>query len=94
MHIEALYHYPIKSLRGISVPTATLTPRGLPHDRTFMVARDHGEGATHPKTGTRYENMHISGFPQMCLFTTAIVQGRPSEDDGAGGVKEADDENG
>ncbi|KAL9057778.1 MAG: hypothetical protein Q9162_002119 [Coniocarpon cinnabarinum] len=84
MHIEAIYHYPIKSLRGVSVSEVTLTPRGLPHDRTFMLLRDHGEGNKHPKSGTRYENMHVSGFPQMCLFTTAIRKAVPtsSNDDG------------
>lgn len=88
MHIEALYHYPIKSLRGISLPTATLTPRGLPHDRTFMLLRDHGPGTKHWKSGTRYENMHVSGFPQLCLFITAIVRAVPDflpVDDAAGG---------
>lgn len=31
MEIEALYVYPIKSMRGVSVPTATLTQNGFPY---------------------------------------------------------------
>ncbi|USW51606.1 Putative molybdenum cofactor sulfurase, pyruvate kinase-like, insert domain superfamily [Septoria linicola] len=34
---SALYIYPIKSLRGISLRHALLTPQGLAHDRRFML---------------------------------------------------------
>ncbi|KAI9725408.1 MAG: hypothetical protein M1828_003258 [Chrysothrix sp. TS-e1954] len=72
MEIEALYIYPIKSLRGISLPSTTLLQSGFPFDRRFMLLKDHGPGAINPKSGVRHENMHVSGFPLACLFTTAL----------------------
>ena len=40
MKVSALYLYPIKSLAGISVPSAEVTERGLKHDRRWMLV-DH-----------------------------------------------------
>jgi uncharacterized protein YcbX len=37
MHISALFVYPIKSCRGISVSTANVYDIGLEHDRRYMV---------------------------------------------------------
>jgi hypothetical protein len=37
--IDELVVYPIKGCRGFSVPSAVLTPRGLEHDRCFMVVK-------------------------------------------------------
>lgn len=40
MQLSQLYVYPIKSARGIALQEARLTPRGLEHDRRFMLV-DH-----------------------------------------------------
>jgi uncharacterized protein len=37
MQLSQLFIYPIKSARGIAVEEACLTPRGLAHDRRFML---------------------------------------------------------
>ncbi|KAF2147196.1 uncharacterized protein K452DRAFT_282176 [Aplosporella prunicola CBS 121167] len=69
MNIAQLYTYPIKSLRGISTPEATLTPSGFQYDRRFMLLRVKADGSL--------ENMHVSRFPQMTLFHTAITPPSP-----------------
>jgi hypothetical protein len=40
MQLSQLYVYPIKSARGIALQEARLTPRGLEHDRRFMLVDD------------------------------------------------------
>ncbi|MEM7656281.1 MAG: MOSC N-terminal beta barrel domain-containing protein [Bacteroidota bacterium] len=42
MQLTHLYLYPIKSLGGISVSQATLSDRGLEHDRRWMVVNENG----------------------------------------------------
>ena len=37
MEINKLYVYPIKSLRGVTLDTATLTEFGFTYDRHFMI---------------------------------------------------------
>jgi len=37
LNVSALYIYPIKSLAGIPVRTATLTDRGFANDRHWML---------------------------------------------------------
>ena len=46
MQLSGLFIYPVKSLRGLSVREAELTPRGLKHDRRFMVADPDGRFVT------------------------------------------------
>lgn len=67
MKIKTLYIYPVKSIRGCEVPSAPITARGFPHDRQFMLLKVH-----HEDQGPRYENMHVSIFASMCLFSTAM----------------------
>ncbi|KAF7886070.1 hypothetical protein EAF00_010173 [Botryotinia globosa] len=69
MTISQLYIYPIKSLRGCSLPSATLTKEGFSYDRKFMLLRIRDPNS---KWG-RYQNMHISEFPEMALFHTSIT---------------------
>ncbi|KEF61987.1 uncharacterized protein A1O9_03559 [Exophiala aquamarina CBS 119918] len=62
LSVKAIYTYPIKSVRGISLPSFSAMYTGFPHDRQFMlysVAKD--------------KNMHIAEFTEMCLFTTAFA---------------------
>jgi uncharacterized protein YcbX len=44
--VTALIVYPVKSMRGIPLDSATLTERGLQHDRQFMVVRQDGRFLT------------------------------------------------
>lgn len=39
-HVRSLHVYPVKSCAGIRVPRARLLPRGLEHDRAFMIVRE------------------------------------------------------
>ncbi|APV48371.1 hypothetical protein BWI17_00920 [Betaproteobacteria bacterium GR16-43] len=41
--LTALHIYPVKSLSGIALQEAEVTPRGLRHDRRFMVVNPSGE---------------------------------------------------
>jgi len=46
VRITGLYVYPIKSMKGIALEQAVLTPRGLLHDRRWMVVRSNGRFVT------------------------------------------------
>lgn len=49
MKIEALYIYPIKSLRGIKVPKATVLEKGFKFDRRWMLVDEQGVFITQRK---------------------------------------------
>jgi uncharacterized protein YcbX len=40
--VSELHTYPIKSCHGVALSEARVTPRGLEHDRDYMVVRDDG----------------------------------------------------
>ena len=44
--VAGLFVYPVKSMRGIALDSAVLTPQGLEHDRRFMVVRADGSFVT------------------------------------------------
>lgn len=44
--VAGLYVYPVKSMQGIEIDSAQLTPFGLEHDRRFMVVRSNGQFVT------------------------------------------------
>ena len=44
--LHAIHLYPIKSCKGLSVPEAEITPRGLKHDRRWMIVDDQGHFLT------------------------------------------------
>jgi uncharacterized protein YcbX len=44
--VSGLYVYPVKSMKGIAVQEAVLTPKGLEHDRRWMVVRPNGRFVT------------------------------------------------
>jgi uncharacterized protein len=46
IRLTALHIYPVKSLGGIGLQQAALTPRGLAHDRRFLVVDADGEFLT------------------------------------------------
>ncbi len=53
--LSAIFIYPVKALGAISLVEAIVTPRGLQHDRRFMVVDAHHQFLTqrdHPKMAT------------------------------------------
>ncbi len=60
MHLSALYLYPVKSLAGVSVPSASLDAYGLVGDRRFLVIDDTGRFLTQRT------------LPRMALIATAL----------------------
>jgi len=60
--ISALYIYPIKSLGGIRVNTATLTDRGFQYDRRWMLVDMNNQFITQRE------------FPQMTLLQVQVQQ--------------------
>ena len=67
--ITALRIYPIKSCRGISIPSTTLTRRGLALDRNWMFAT-HQTDADLPFSGLTF--ITIRQKSQMTLIDTAF----------------------
>jgi uncharacterized protein len=45
-HIDALFVYPVKACRGIALPAARMTERGLEHDREWMIVDEQGRFVT------------------------------------------------
>lgn len=50
-----------------------MTKHGFPHDRRYMLLKVNDAAAQD------YENMHVSHFPTMCLFTTALHMPSPAD---------------
>ena len=59
--VSELYIYPVKSLGGIAVDSATLTDRGFQLDRRWMLVDDNNEFLTQRE------------YPKMALLQTAIT---------------------
>jgi uncharacterized protein YcbX len=59
--LSALYIYPVKSCRGIALTEALLTPRGLEHDREWMVVDAAGKFLTQRQ------------LPRMALIETRLT---------------------
>lgn len=64
LQIEQLFIYPVKSLGGIEVSSARLEPRGLAHDRRWMLVDDLGNFITQRE------------FPHLALFEPRIYHDR------------------
>jgi len=62
LEVSALYIYPIKSLGGIPVGTATLTDRGFAYDRCWMLVDSNNNFLT------------AREFPEMALIRTELSQ--------------------
>ncbi|OBT78402.1 hypothetical protein VF21_02172 [Pseudogymnoascus sp. 05NY08] len=78
MKVTQLYIYPVKSLRGIALSSATVVGTGLQYDRTFMLLRVEG-GDNEPR---KLNNMFVSRLTEMALFKTALVQPGDGDEDG------------
>ena len=51
MHLSALYIYPVKSLRGLSLKEAHFDELGLENDRRFLIVDDNGKAITQRSDG-------------------------------------------
>jgi uncharacterized protein YcbX len=60
IRITGLYIYPVKSMKGIALQQAQLTPRGIRHDRLWMVVRANGRFVTQ------------RDIPRMALVETGL----------------------
>lgn len=60
MHLSEIHIYPVKSLGGISLQSATAERRGLQYDRRWMLTDEHGRFLTQRE------------IPHMALLGTAI----------------------
>jgi len=58
--LTGLHVYPVKSCRGISLESATLSPTGLADDRHWMLVRPNGRFITQRE------------YPRMALIATAL----------------------
>ena len=61
--INGLYVYPVKSCKGLSADAARLTPRGLWHDREWMIVEANGDPA---RFITQRE------YPRLALVETGL----------------------
>lgn len=73
MKIEKIYVYPVKSLRGIEVDSATLTKHGFPYDRTFCLLQVHDESGV-----KSYKNMSVANYNEMVRFFPSFNEGEES----------------
>lgn len=73
MHVAGLFHYPVKSLRGIAVETLHLGTRGPLHDREWMLVDPNGRFLSQRST------------PLMATLTAGLTSDtlRLSDDSGA-----------
>ncbi|KAF0322226.1 hypothetical protein K4K61_005298 [Colletotrichum sp. SAR11_59] len=79
MEIKALNVYPIKALRPVPLTSATLTPQGILHDRTYMLFRVNEDSSL--------RKLQLSSCPQTALFSQEIVSSTEASsdaDDGTG----------
>ncbi|KAH7149929.1 MOSC domain-containing protein [Dactylonectria estremocensis] len=65
MRITELWVYPIKAIRGIQLDSAKLGPRGIQHDRRFMLCKVEESG--------ELTKIQMSKYPQCALFAQEIV---------------------
>jgi len=62
--VTAVYVYPVKSMKGIGLDKATLTSRGLLHDRSWMVVDPEGRFVTQrkqPRLGLVHTRLEAEG---------------------------------
>lgn len=78
MRIAGLFHYPVKSLRGLAVDELTLEPRGPRHDREWMVVDENGRFLTQRTT------------PRMATLTACLRGDALELSDDAGAVLHVD----
>lgn len=65
MQVSALYIYPVKGLRAVALQEAEVTPRGLRHDRRWMLVDADGKFITQreqPKLARLTANITVAGL--------------------------------
>ena len=68
--LDALYHYPVKSMAGRRLDKAWLTLQGLPHDRCWMIADVRGRFVT----GREYpELVRVQAIPAADGLTLSVA---------------------
>ena len=70
MHISEINIYPIKSLKGISLDTATVEERGLQFDRRWMLVDENNRFLTQRE------------YPVMATLCVAMDNGQLTVDNG------------
>jgi uncharacterized protein YcbX len=85
--LSAMFHYPVKSMRGIALSTARALPRGFPDDRRWMVVDADGRYVTqrsHPRMAliaARLEEdeivLSLSGMPDLRVRARGHELGAP-----------------
>lgn len=60
--VTGLHTYPVKSCAGVSIAEASITPRGLQHDRDFMIVFDDGAFVSQRQV------------PELALIVPAITE--------------------
>ncbi|MEM1416696.1 MAG: MOSC N-terminal beta barrel domain-containing protein [Myxococcota bacterium] len=68
MRIEALFRYPVKSLRGLRVDAAEVEPRGLAGDRRWMIVDAHGVFLTQ-RTLPELARIEVAAFAEGITLT-------------------------
>lgn len=71
--LSALYRYPVKSMRGQSLPASPVGPLGLPFDRMWMVADPGGRFVT----GREYPELVLIDAVPSDRGVTLLTPGRP-----------------
>lgn len=59
-----IYLYPIKSLRGVSIPTAKICAQGIEYDRRYILLKCRDDGT--------YKYGFVGDMPEMALFHSAL----------------------
>ena len=82
MHVAGLFHYPVKSLRGVAVETLDLGARGPLHDREWMLVDPNGRFLSQRST------------PLMATLTAGLTSDTLRLSDDGGATLEVPRENG
>ncbi|KAK4167640.1 hypothetical protein QBC43DRAFT_311163 [Cladorrhinum sp. PSN259] len=74
MKITALYVYPIKALRGTSIPQARIGPRGVEYDRHFILyeVRSSTSSSSSSSSEPVLKKMQLDSHPKCALFQPEI----------------------
>lgn len=68
MHVQSLFVYPLKSVRPIALESTAIYAVGPLHDRIFLLQHKLPPPPAEPGRGPSHRNMHITHYPQLCLF--------------------------
>ncbi len=71
-HLSSIHIYPIKATRGVTLGEATVEPRGLAHDRRWMLVDEHGTFLTQ-REHARLALVHVQVQPQVQPLHLAVM---------------------